>query len=391
MKKILTLFLFCASILLVGCTRMSTQTNVIENVKKSIPNSKFEKIQQVNDEENIYIFKNQEFTFEVTNRLLSSAGLPKSNSYENNYYEKLYEYKKEDIKKIVAKYNIKEYDSNNINTNEITYKFETSCGSNNINFYINNFNDISTIHSFLEEIYIELEEYFLISTNNTINDKILVDIYCNKKEIKNPIYYTNSPFSKTKFNYNDWCIWSAYLYANEVLNGNINEPTLDISNMKPYIINQLYINNVPYTSEQYEIEFIYNLEDDTYYTIVCYGHKFSTNGGVADYLQREIIQKYYKNPNYVINNSLKTTKYNINGNTYKIVWEKDKNYKYEKCMVFYKNNKNMKITPLEKIGYKTPNAAYNQFISIDDFAKLIEMEIEKIDIQNGIIYMKTID
>ena len=62
-------------------------------------------------------------------------------------------------------------------------------------------------------------------------------------------------------------------------------------------------------------------------------------------------------------------------------------YDNDNYMIFYKNDEDMKIENFYKIGISSSGASYNRYISVDDFAKIMEMEVERVDTTTGVVYL----
>ena len=135
-------------------------------------------------------------------------------------------------------------------------------------------------------------------------------------------------------------------------------------------VERLYINGEQYTSQRYPTEFVYNLEDGQYYTRVCFGTQLDYNGGVEDYLQWEIIDAYYPDCEYTIEDD--TSTYRLGRTRYSVKRSRD-------GLTFRKNGWKLDINAYETLNRESPGASYYYWISAEDFAELLGMQLEKTD------------
>lgn len=411
---ILLLVFFTFALALCGCGgELKEEDIVIDGVKSAIPHAKFLNVEiKENEDEEIktrktYTFTNGEFEFEY-NDYLKNDIMFTYNSSDCNYLEQLIEYKSAELKEILNKYNVKiynEYDDMNIDYYKtlveedgiIFYIEEVYNGIGmNIDIEIDKYSDIEKAYDCIRECINLIKEYLPEEVNDIISTKF--DITTEHKTIQiKPEYNSKKIFNEhqyiTKYNIEVDRVekWSKYIFAEAVKRGIVSDKSINTNEVKNHFINNLYIDDEKVESEKYNIEFVYNLDDDRYYTVVCFGKELEYNGGVKDYLQREIIEKYYSKSNYSIDNANNKTTYRINKNSYKVEWTNGtfKNTTDEDYMIFYKNNKDMKIKNYIYIGDKYCGASYYRFISLDDFAEILEMEVESIDWKNGNIYLET--
>lgn len=146
-------------------------------------------------------------------------------------------------------------------------------------------------------------------------------------------------------------------------------------------IRALYINGEPYQSDRYEIRFLYNLEDKRYYAPVGFGIDIEYNGGVEDHLQREIIKAYYPDSGYSISMKEQTTTYQIGNDHYLIERQRD-------SLTFYKNGRKLQIENYLELSSTHTGAAYFFWISVDDFASIMGMSVEKVEDDGVYLRMK---
>ena len=409
--SILTIFFF--AIFLTGCGgKFKKERELKGQIKDYFPNTKVTKVTAEIGKEKTYHCENSEFLFVVTNEIEKDTMFPfiKYSNVYTTYHLEMVKNKEKEIKEIANKCGIGCYFVYNDTWNEekeekdfyntVVFLNDGSSFSPNqsfvYEFYITNGNDIKKCCEFLKEVEELLKSYypkqnekylqmsqeikFLVHDNN-LNDKQIE--YRFKNLLNEETYYCNN----WKYDYKEMQKIIEYNYFDLLKNNIIKNDGFylydEYANNPKYIKN-LYINNKPFTSEKYEIEFVFNPIDEQYYTVVCFGKEFEYNGGVKDYLQREIIQKYYKNNEYTIYDNKDTTTYKINGNYYKI----EDDIKNE-ILIFKKDFKTLNIRSYKKIGDVTAGAGYNYFISLEDFATIMEMKIDNVDTINGIISLKT--
>ena len=137
-------------------------------------------------------------------------------------------------------------------------------------------------------------------------------------------------------------------------------------------IRDLYINGEQHQSDKYEICFLYNIKDGMYYTPVGFGIELDYNGGVEDYLQREIIEFYYPDSDYTISMKDQTSSYRIGNDHYLIERQED-------GLVFLKNGSELSIAHEKEISDTHPGAVYYYWVSTDSFALLLGMSVDKVD------------
>lgn len=147
-------------------------------------------------------------------------------------------------------------------------------------------------------------------------------------------------------------------------------------------IRTLYIDGERYTSERYETLFLYNLADGAYYTTVCFGTELDYNGGVEDYLQREIIEARYPDADYTISNQDGTSTYWIGADQYTVTDGSD-------GLRFQKNGMELPIDSYSEISGTRTRATYYYWLHVDDFAAIMGMVVDKVT-EDG-VYLSTWD
>ena len=400
---ILTMLLLCS------CSQKITdQDRLIKEIQTAVPDAEFVDVETENGVEEgelnkYYTFKNKDFSFVVHNSLTKDSvfGLLQ-NGYTHSYFGELLKVKESNIEKIAKDNNVTLYNKTDTNKDELdalknkdgvlcicsagNYEFSKSAL---MTFYIDNASQFDDINQFLNDIKKELKDYVFLKDTKMIKGTLTIAV-CTNDNIPNKTYLPATvnkieiSVVKDKMDrYNTFADWSEYLYKNHVNDGNIKDENVDLTDFHPFKINKFYINDKLVESEKYEVEALYNLDKKGYYTPVCFGCKFDYNGGVEDYLQREIIQKCHSNSDYKIDEKKDTTTYKINGDKFSIIYN---DYSKEK-LKFYKNGKKMDIEALSSINGNSAGATYYYYISIDDFAMLCGMEVDKIDTENRAIYL----
>lgn len=293
------------------------------------------------------------FTFE--DHQVHGAILTWTNS-ENNYCSKLFEYFAQEIGEILKKYHI-----------EIDGRLSGS--SVYLTNDISNMAGLDASASALEEIYNLLEDYIPKTKLRWFSFSIkLWTLYGGRELI----------LIKQQ---GDW----DYSYYRQLLHLNFKN-AVDMGLVKDDVelseemlasipqkyIRALYINGEPYQSDRYEIRFLYNLEDKRYYAPVGFGIDIEYNGGVEDHLQREIIKAYYPDSGYSISMKEQTTTYQIGNDHYLIERQRD-------SLTFYKNGRKLQIENYLELSGTHTGAAYFFWISVDDFASIMGMSVEKVE------------
>ena len=125
----------------------------------------------------------------------------------------------------------------------------------------------------------------------------------------------------------------------------------------------------------------FNLEDKRYYAPVGFGIDIEYNGGVEDHLQREIIKAYYPDSGYAISMKEQTTTYQLGNDHYLIERQRD-------SLTFYKNGRKLQIENYLELSSTHTGAAYFFWISVDDFASIMGMSVEKVEDDGVYLRMK---
>lgn len=418
MKKILCILLIFPMLCftLTGCNdKLREENEIISIVEDELPNCEFVNVKSSIDdngkEQKEYKFKNDDFEFCLIDYLSEDSFGFDTNAVSTTYLQETLKHNKEKLLKLLDDYNIKIYDKTqesfdnekleNFKKNEgILLIFDISeynAYETNFSFLIEKYKDIETIYDFIKDFYNIIEKY--IPDKPFSLENFPIDIQISTKKVLNPdkynknsvyLLHTNFSVEGLEFDYAEK--WSKYEYASAVKDGYIFDSAIDVNKVKPFKLDKLYIDGELYESERYETNFYYNIDDEKYYTIVSFGMQFEYNGGVDDYLQREIIQKYHPKSNYTITDSKDTSEYRIGLNKYKVKWSDhglDSVSGDRDELLFYKNGKKLDIKNIYYLGNHSAGASYNKYISVDDFAKIMEMKVEKINIEERAVYLST--
>ena len=283
---------------------------------------------------------------------------------KDNYAEKLFEYFAQEIGEILQKYHI-----------EIDGRLSGS------SIYLKNrISDMAGLDASvdaLEEIYRFVEDYIPKETLDWFPFEIKLWTLYGEREL---IIIEKQ---------GDW----DYSYYQQLLHLNFKNavdmglvkdvelPEEMLASIPQKYIRALYINGEPYQSDRYEIRFLYNLEDKRYYAPVGFGIDIEYNGGVEDHLQREIIKAYYPDSGYSISMKEQTTTYQIGDDHYLIERQRD-------SLTFYKNGRKLQIENYLELSSTHTGAAYFFWISVDDFASIMGMSVEKVEDDGVYLRMK---
>lgn len=414
-------FLFLLS-LFTGCATLRKEDEIITSVENLYPNSKFTKVEASVTEDGLdskkYYFSNGDFEFYFCDYILEGPMGFDSNATLCNYYEQLLDFKSEEINKLYDDTSIPFFRKSN-NPDNYYSKDDVKAFANEhcfrgeyyppvleldidnfyFEFYIEEYSQIKECIDFISDFYDIIKDYvpktsleFCDSTTIYFNTSKSYS-YTENETTKTSdfIYRANIVLSQKDINIENIEKWVEYKYAVLVKNGRINDSKIDVDKVKEPILNKLYIDGEEFESKKYNTLFYYNAEDKKYYTEVSYGIKSDSYGGMEDYLQREIIQEYYKNSDYSIDTKGKETTYKINKDKYKMNWtlEPFATIDENSTLNFYKNNKKLEIEVLTEIGLIDVDKKHNRFISVDDFAEIMGMKVDEIDQETRAIYLTT--
>lgn len=296
------------------------------------------------------------FTFE--DHQVHGAILTWTNS-ENNYCSKLFEYFAQEIGEILQKYHI-EMDG------------RLSGSAINLTNRISDMAGLDASADALEEIYCLVEDYVPKETLDWFSFEVKLWTLYGERELI--IIEEQGDW--------DYSYYRQLLhlnFKNAVDMGLVKDVELSeemLASIPQKYIRALCINGEPYQSDRYEIRFLYNLEDKRYYAPVGFGIDIEYNGGVEDHLQREIIKAYYPDSGYAISMKEQTTTYQLGNDHYLIERQRD-------SLTFYKNGRKLQIENYLELSGTHTGAAYFFWISVDDFASIMGMSVEKVE-DNGV-------
>lgn len=413
-KLLIILFTLTLCLTLCACNEPITPEQSLKNEVVSLfKNVEFDRMEETAGKEDgettrTYYFNHKDFSFIVENYLVHSEGWGNlENTYFTSYYNEIYKFKQKDFEQIANKHGITLYEYNYGDTTEyranlkdkqgilLSYDFGMLYDANiELTFYVDNYTQVKVVENFLNDFHELFEDYLPDRDSEYLNANLQLSV-CRNNDFKPETSYRADLIYHDDVQLHDdadvddvidsFNNWTDHLYLDYVRQDLITDSSAIIDeDFKPSIINKLYINSSEFTSEKYPIEFFYNVEDDVYYTPVCFGTKLSYNGGVEDYLQREIIQKYNLENKYKINVLMDKTTYQLHNDKFVVTW-KNKGEENED-MVFSKNGKILDIKTYKEFGPRYAGASYNRLISIDDFAMLCGLSIDEINTQQGIIY-----
>ena len=279
--------------LLTGCGQLMKEDKVRSGIQSMFPDASVTGMEESTDEEGyttrVYYVTNRDvsFTFDNYQYQESLFGLTAS-SQNNNYAEKLAEKFQPELEQIFEKYGVTSPD--NFFT-RITFSNE-----------IQRLSDVERGVLALQDVCALLKEYLPSQQLDWFDFQIVL-----YTEYGKTMTTTVSDQSDVDYDYE-----KALLYLNladGIRRGAITDVAYtmtELSAIPVKTVERLYINGEQYTSQRYPTEFVYNLEDGQYYTIVCFGTQLDYNGGVEDYLQREIIEAYYPDCGYTIEDDTST-------------------------------------------------------------------------------------
>ena len=293
------------------------------------------------------------FTYENYQGLDTIFGITAAFS-KNNYCEALFGLFQEDIDKIAEKYQV-EVEVNDSYVwviNDISHMKEID----------NGINAVQEIYTLIEDYIPETELYWFDFSIylNTKNFGKAQNILIKKQGDWDAPYFQQLLYMNLK------------AAAEQGLVTKVEMPQELLDTIPQKCIRDLYINGEPYQSDKYEICFLYNIKDGMYYTPVGFGIELDYNGGVEDYLQREIIEFYYPDSGYTISMKDQTSSYRIGNDHYLIERQED-------GLVFLKNGSELSIAHEKEISDTHPGAVYYYWVSTDSFALLLGMSVDKVD------------
>lgn len=351
---------FLLSRILTGCGRLQNSFQVKMGIKQVLPDVVVLDVETGTRSNSTYKFKKYTidnkgivFTYENYQGKETMFGTTTTFS-ENNYCETLFKYFQEDIDKIIEKYQVKvEVHSSYVwITNDISHIKEID----------NGINAIQEIYTLIEDYILKTElvwfdfTIYLNTTNFGKSQNILIE----KQGDWDAPYFKQLLYMNLK------------AAAEQGLVTKVEMPQELLDTIPQKYIQNLYINGKLYQSDKYEICFLYNIKDGTYYTPVGFGIELDYNGGVEDYLQREIIEFYYPDAEYTISMKDESSSYKIGNDDYLVKRQKN-------GLVFLKNGNELPIICEKEISDTSTGAVYYYWVNVDDFALLLGMSVEKVD------------
>lgn len=358
----LTIILTCLTWALFGCDgKPRSEAQVEEGIKRILPSAVITSVQNRQNGEKPEICL---YNMEVNGVQFVYMEYPDSDPLfgsvvtylpSNDYCEKLFHAFSNQIKNIAQKYGV-----------EIEAKESEMTLTNQLK----SMDEIGNGLMALQETYRLLEEYIPTQNLSWFYFNIQLKTVCGQykdltTEIRNSTDW-NFDYEKELlyFDFKD-CV-SQGLVENVALSTDL------LQAIPTKTLNSLHINGEQYVSDKYETQFIYNLADKKYYTIVCFGTDIVYNGGVNDYLQKEIIEKYYPKANYTVDDSTRTSAYRIGTDKYRVREKRD-------GLIFQKNGKILDIKSFQKISDTNTGATYYYWIEVHDFAAIMGMTVDEVD------------
>lgn len=367
-KQILVLFLVLLGLIsLTGCANLQNNREVKAGIIKAFPDAVILQTESGKDQKG-YRFK--QYTIDNKGVVFTYKNYQKDafffsgtvTDFSNDYSEQLLAFFAEEIEEIAKKYSV---------------QVEEIGSSIQMENHITDMQQIGTGAQAFQEMYLLLQDYLPQTTLNWLDFQLDFRTF----------YDQNQKQLLSVEKQGDW----DYSYARNLLylnfkadvdmglvsNVKLSKELLDCIPQK--YIRALYINEEPYQSEAYEIEFLYNLEDERYYALVGFGIDIEYNGGVKDYLQREIIESYYPDAGYSISRKDQSSSYQIGDDHYLIARQKN-------GLKFLKNGQDLKIKSYSQLSGTSTGAAYYYWISVDDFAALMGMSVDRVQEDGVYLY-----
>lgn len=373
---VISIFIMCT-----GCMMRSKEA-VIENITNCIPGiENFEVSNEVfpsGDSGTVYKFFTDEIEFQYCEiEVGMEGGSLTTTKRDTDYYKKVFELKKDDIAQIAQQNGVmilEEKFTKDLmdGTNCCVFIEHSYSGKITFYVYVDNSTNIQRGLDFIGELWKVLDKY--VPTQEGL---------CTQKMHIN-VYHAKSETLASQQEINMWGdidlsearVWAKYEYEADVLDGIIEDNTVNLKNVMPRAINRIYYNDGLLSDLESDKTFYYNPIDGKYYVLVCYGVDKNFDTKHPGYLHKEILETVYPNVSYSIVDSLreKSSTYNINGNEFVIEWSKRDTSKGE--LIFHKNGTVLDIQTYKSIGPISGQTTANRFISVDDFAKLLDMTAE---------------
>lgn len=377
-------FLFL-SLTLSGCGNLTKPKKMIKEIEEMLPGCEVISVNE-SDRINTYTVKYNGIEFKVINELQPDGLFGDYATFSSDYFTNIL--KEEKVQALLEKYDVYHDDLSEFSKMEA---------------YVTDSAELREIYDFLGEFYNCVYEY--LPEKDFYRQNFSLSI--NYKDDENEEWIT-SEFISVRGEIN----WD-YLFNTRLIDikAEINTQSTDdeaktvitpdfftdvnYDSIPERFIETLYINGNKFESEKEDITFVYYLSYDAYYVPIQINYNYE----IDDHLMKDIISSVYPDSNFTIDSESYITTYKINGNDYKLYYysENDrpssKNESFNSMVDifsndeyrFYRNNKKLNIYILENVdGHSTRNSL-DIFIKVEDWADLMEMNIDRID-ESG-VYM----
>lgn len=405
MKKIVFLSLFFMLILsFSGCfARLENKKRIENNCEKYFPASEFVRIESKTDEKVVYIFKTDKFEFKVQNYIMpkTSERFFPEEAYDTDYLDSLCCAMHNDIAGICEKYGFAFdnyfYDSLTPNkdvTYESSYLSLNWCYGISYVYHVENGEDIAKIPALMKEIEDVMSPYYPTGDCEYFEMKKSFCICCKEEKFFDEPFensfsgnageylfrnYENTMIDDIwPFSFDDAVLTAEYNYTALIVENSIYDDSFRADNFKPRFLTELIINGEKIENE--EIYFLYNPLDGQYYFPLCFSADLTYNEMYKTYPYMEIIETYYSNSQVMILPDENKIIYDINGCSYEL--------RDNEGLEIYKDGTQLMIPSYDAVNLFQTNAAFVSYISVNDFADIMEMDVEKIDETNNKIYFK---
>ena len=351
---LLALLLF----VLTGCATLMEEGAVRAGVREILPGTTANGMQETTDEDGdvhrLYSFTHEGVTFTLENYQYHSAFFGASfqaTSTRNTYARSVYEAYEAQLAEIAERHGV-----------------TIECDSDEAFRIVNEperFSELGRGVDALEEVCGLLESYLPTAAIDWFDFSITLHTACEKTNRTEVVRRgeTDYAYERELLRLN---------FADYIRSGEVTQLACtgeELADIPVKTLRALSINGREFTSERYDTRILYNLREGKYYTIVCFGTKLDYNGGVEDYLQREILESYYPDCAYTIEDG--TTIYRIGGDSYRVDRGED-------GLTFYRNGERLPIEAVSEVDRQSTGATYYYWIPLDDFASLLGMRVERV-------------
>ena len=364
-----------------GCAQLRNKEAVVEDITSCIPGitnfTAEDGKTPYGHNSTIYTFETDGFSFIYYEYLDSTSGGFSTTRHETDYYKKLFEFKASDIEAIAREYGVRlieneltdaDFDGSNI----YAYIHHENNGEITFYLYVVNSTYIDRVFDFVDSMWKSMESH-IPTQEGLCTQTMNVNLY-NAKQDSLVSQQTVNMWGD--INFSEARIWGKYEYEADVLDEIIDDDTVNTSKVKPRTVSKIYVNDGILKELKTDAKFYYNPVDGQYYVLVCYGVDLDNPYEAPGYLHREIIERCYPRSSYEVVSSLKekSSTYVIGQDEFCIEWSKRDTEKGE--LLFHKNGTLMEIKTYKNVGPISNKASYNRFISVEDFAKLLNMSVE---------------